>query len=178
MGNLARDRVPLHSKRAGGEHVGASLVVEGVEDELDLVLVPRQAVAIGEVGADRPWIRIEGPHADVQVALVVQDQALGAKRRRQVVAGVGLVLERQGQGRGPGRLVQDAVHADRRTGARHAQGRLGGRAGPRQARHHQDPQEPASQGVSRHPRRPAKERENSTRSGTGGATVCPATGTD
>src|ERR1035441_5136042 len=37
--SLGPDRVPLHAERCGLEGVGAAAVVEGVEDDLDLIVV-------------------------------------------------------------------------------------------------------------------------------------------
>ena len=108
-GDVVLDQVHLHAQRVDEELEGAALVVEGVEHDADEIVL-EGAVAVGEAGADRRRLRIVGPEGDVEVLVVVGDPALGAHRRRDVVA--------PGWSRRRARTSPPAARPPRRAGRR------------------------------------------------------------
>jgi len=123
----AVDGVGLHAQRVDAELVGAALVVEGVEEDDDVVVLHEgvDRVAVHQVGADLLRLGIMGAEGDVDVVAVVGDEALGSDRRLDVVARRPLVADWYRGRRLPGGLVEDAVDLDLRGGAGDREGLAG-----------------------------------------------------
>ena len=112
------------AERRDDEHIAAALVVEGVEDDLDIVLLEQAVRVAAHLGRDdgrrRRVVRVD---ADVEVPRVVGDADLGPFGGGLAFRGLllnELPCRRRG---GPGRVVQHAVQAGRRRHADGAQGR-------------------------------------------------------
>ena len=107
-GNLA---VPLGSSRVGGEYEAISIVIKGVENHGEGVIVAGSEIS-GEIVYNDPLRarRVEKVHSQVQVLIIVKEPYFG-------FLGTGLTSSRLllseiggGFGQAPGRLVQDSVH--------------------------------------------------------------------
>ena len=109
--------VLLDAERVDAEEEGLAPVVEGVEEELDVV-VALDPVAVGERGVDRSG-GVEGPDAEVDARRRIPDQDLGGVGGRPLVHG--LVLGEAGEHRGgePRGLVQEPVDVGVLLQARH-----------------------------------------------------------
>ncbi len=127
-GDVVVEQVHLHAERVDEELEGPALVVEGVEDDADEVVVPG-GVAVREVGADRLWIGVFRLETDVEVTVVVKDQGLGLHRGRLVLRWAGLVAERDDHRALPEALVQPAVDGDFAAFPPGDLIRIGGRSG-------------------------------------------------
>jgi hypothetical protein len=107
------DVVHLDAERVDHQQIVAPLVVEGVEHDPHPIVGPG-VVAVGEMDADRRRIRVEGAERDVERAVVVKQQHLGADRRRGVLARAHLDRQLGRPGLLPDNLVERAVDLDRR----------------------------------------------------------------
>ncbi len=65
------------AERVGGEEEGVAAVVEGVDVDLDLVPFAQLGVALQLARADPAVVAVEGPDAEVDPPLVVEDAELG-----------------------------------------------------------------------------------------------------
>ena len=109
---LAQRAVRLHAERVRPEHQRLAMVVEGVDQDLHVV-VGRDLVAVGERRVHRA-VRLERPHAEVDGRRRVPHQHLRRVLGRTSVRR-GVLREAGQDGRAvPHRLVQCAVDGDQR----------------------------------------------------------------
>ncbi len=108
---LVADDVALHAERVRHQLVAAAVVVEGVEEDADPVVVEHR-VAVAQVGADPRRVRIGRVERHVQRVGGVADADGGLHRRRDVVAGLDLVGDLLDERALPGRVVELAVDHD------------------------------------------------------------------
>jgi hypothetical protein len=100
-------RVLLDAEGVEVEHVARAAVVERVQVQADLV-VAVDVLARRHPGADRV-VGAGDPRGDVEVALVLEEADLGHPDRRPALGGPVAQEVGDGGGRGPARLVEDAV---------------------------------------------------------------------
>ncbi len=129
---VAQRAVGLHAERVHAEDQRLAPVVEGVEQDLDVV-VAGDLVAIGERGAHAGRVLV-GADAEVDGRRRVPDQHRGRVVGRPVVVGEVLREATQHRGPRPDRLVESTVHGDDGVAdPRHGHGR--GRGDDRAHRH-------------------------------------------
>ena len=125
-GIRTHDRVTLHTVCVDGEHVGALLVSERIEEHRHRV-VARCLVAFGSVGADEARVGVVRVDPDVDVAGIERDHHFGLLGRRRALDGPLLRKARDLRGVLPHGIVESAVEDRWRVGVR------GGDAEPRGA---------------------------------------------
>jgi len=108
---FASHAVFLRSQRVDREQQRAAPVVEGVEQDLNLV-VGVDVVAVGERRAHDVAVRLERPNAEVHRVGSIEDEDLGRVRRGPAIDGTVLREAREQRGLAPDRLVQHAVEAN------------------------------------------------------------------
>ena len=114
---VAQHPVLLHAERIHGEEQGATMVVEGVEQDVDAV-VAVDVVAVGEGCAHHLAVGLVGADAEIDRVGRVPDEHLGGIRGGARVGGA--VLGEAGEHGGPlpHRLVEAAVDRDGGVDAR------------------------------------------------------------
>src|SRR5262249_38702649 len=105
------DAIRLNAKRIEVKLVSASLVVEGVEENADVIVVP-VLIAFGIVGAYLRGIvvTVEG---DIEKPRVITQHDFGAVFRNQIVTGLDLIEVFQHDRRFPDFIVKFAVNYGR-----------------------------------------------------------------
>jgi hypothetical protein len=111
-GHLVLGQVHLHADGIDEELERAALVVEGVENDADEVVV-EGGIAIGVAGADAGGLGIVCTEGNVEVVAVELHPAFGTHRRRTILRGTRFVGELEGRRGLPGRVVEVAVDAHR-----------------------------------------------------------------
>jgi hypothetical protein len=110
-GGVPVHAVALHAEWIDGERVGAAAVVEGVQEELHVV-VAGDPVPIG-VRRVNGAVRLVRANAEIHLVVRVHHEDFGRVRRRHAVGG-GELREAGQYGRGlPGRLVEPPVDLHR-----------------------------------------------------------------
>jgi len=100
--------IHLNAERIDPELKPTALVVKGIQEEADGVVLERK-IAIVEMSADLPGLGILGVERDVDVAIIEGHVGHSLHRRPDVVAGLPFVLDGQPDRFLPDRVVQDAV---------------------------------------------------------------------
>src|SRR5690606_23334363 len=123
---LVADDVALHAQRVGYQLVTTAVVVEGVEEHADPIVVEHR-VAVAQVRADLRRVRVERVEGHVQRLRGIAHAHDGPDRRRGVVAGLDVVRDLLHQRALPGGVVELAVDHDAVLQQRDAASVRGGR---------------------------------------------------